>query len=213
MPQLHLSETDLSETLTRARQIAEHRPTPALAGAECEALLAAGEEMGLPREAILQALRERVPVAAESFAAGETVFAPSVDGSWYPATIVDLGSHSATVRFHNGGEHTVALGDLRPLALVPGRKVQADWPGWGWYTVDVVKYEPKQGKVTLSDGWSKKTLSLQKVRLSSRLASPPTVEERRLTAVTRRTLVRCSLLAGGVGVGLGVLLEWLLRFL
>lgn len=213
MPQLHLSETDLSETLTRARQIAEQRPVPALAGPDCEALLAAGEEMGLPREAVLQALRERIPVTAEAFAAGETVFAPSVDGSWYPAAIVDLGSHSATVRFHNGGEHTCAQGDLRPLALVPGRKVQADWPGWGWCTVDVVKYEPKQEKLTLSDGWSKKTLSLRKVRLSPKLASPPTLEERRIAALTRSALVRCSLLAGSAGVGIGLLLGWLLRFL
>src|SRR4051794_3063535 len=121
MPQLQLTEGDLSETLSRAREIAERGA--GVSTAECEALLAAGEEMGIPRDAILQALRERLPAVTETFVAGQQVFAPSVDGHWHPATIVTLGTHSAAVQFHNGGEHSCAVGDLRPLSFPPGRKV------------------------------------------------------------------------------------------
>lgn len=213
MPELRLSEEELSGTLTRAREIAEQGQALALPGADLDALVSAGEEVGIPRDAILQALRERHPVATEVFTAGQLVFAPSIDGAWYPATIATLGGHSATVRFLNGGEHTCAVSDLRGLSLLPGRKVQADWPTWGWCDVTVERYDEKSGKVTLSDGWSKKAFALDKVRLSSKLATPPTQQERRLASLTRATLLRCSLLAGGAGMTLGALLMWLLRFL
>jgi len=213
MSNLQLSEADLSDTLTRARAIAEQGQALALRAGDYEALVAAGEEMGIPRDAILQALRERHPVATEVITLGQLVFAPSMDGSWYPATVASLGDHTATVRFINGGEHTCAPGDLRSLTLVPGRKVQADWPTWGWCDVTVEKYDEKSGKVTLSDGWSKKSFELDKIRLSSRLATPPSPQERRLASLSRATLLRCSLLAGGAGMTLGALLMWLLRFL
>ncbi len=207
---LQLSEEEVRETLQRAREIADQGR--ALAGPQggYEVYLHAGEEVGIPREALMQALRERHAVPLETLAAGQTVFAPSVDGHWYPAVLSSLDAHSATVRFVNGGEHTCAANDLRPLTLVPGRKLEADWPGWGWFGCTVEKYNPDKGTLTLTDGWSKKSLPLEKVRLPKREAAPLTTQERRIAAINRIVLTRCALLAGSAGIGLGFLLA---RFL
>src|SRR5687767_10773915 len=141
MSQLRLSEAELSDTLQRAREIAEQSRALAVPAAECEALLAAGDEVGIPRDAIMQALRERVPAAIEVFTPGQDVWAPSLDGLWYPAAITHLGEHAATVRFVNGGEAQCALDDLRPLSLLPGRKLYANLPFWGWYGVELESYD------------------------------------------------------------------------
>jgi hypothetical protein len=216
MPTVHLSEEELRETLQRARQIAEQGRELAAPEVDYEAYLKAAEEVGLPRSAVLQALRERQLIPAETFAAGQMVFAPSADGYWYPATLVDLESHTATVRFLSGGEHTCALADLRPLSLIPGRKLEADLKGWGWWSAIVEKYDPQSGKVSvLHDDWmgGKEKVSLQKIRLPAKLASPPKQEEKRLATLSRKILTRWALLAGGAGLAAGILLDRLLPFL
>jgi hypothetical protein len=216
MQALPLSDVELHETLERAREIASQSSTGGVPDTSGEAFLKAAEEVGIPREAILQALRERQSALGLSFEVGQTIFAPSVDGFWYPAEIVSLGQHTAEVQFVQGDRHTCALADLRPLALIPGRKLEVDWPHWGWWRVTVESYDPEAGTLSVTDGWSKKRFPISKTRLPSKIASPAQKQERRLAAIAHPALVRCSLLAGGAGVAAGVLLDrvlpWLLAF-
>src|SRR5262249_13502297 len=156
------------------------------------AYLKAGEEMGIPREATLLALRERLAVPAQALEVGQTLFAPSVDGFWYPAVLVALAQHTATVRFLSGDEHPCALADLRPLSPVPGGKLEAAGKGWGWCGVEVQKYDAEKGKVPLTAGWSSQTLLLEKLRLSKKIAAPPRPEEKRLARLNRTALTRCA---------------------
>ena len=67
MQTIHLSEEQVRETVQRAREIAEHSPAPAASVSDLEAYVRAAEELGIPREAMLQALRERVQVPTETF--------------------------------------------------------------------------------------------------------------------------------------------------
>src|SRR5687767_2232752 len=134
---LELSDGELGETLQRAREIAGHSREPDARQGGYEGYLKAAEEVGIPREAVLQALYERLLIPAERYAPGQRVFAPSADGFWYLAEITGLGQHTATVRFLSAGESTCALADLRPASLIPGRKLQADCKGWGWWDAHI----------------------------------------------------------------------------
>jgi len=208
--QQHFSEEELRETFQRAREITEQSRDLAAPEAQYEDYLKAAEELGIPREATLQALRERLLISGEAFTEGHIVFAPSVDGFWYPATLLTLNEHTVTVRFLSGAEHTCARSDLRPLSLLPGRKLEADIPNWGWFGVTVDKHNEEKGKVTVRD-WAdeKYTVPLAKIRLSAKAAAPPSRKEQR-SAQAKGALMRVGLLAGSVGLAAGFVLDRLL---
>ena len=216
VPTRHLSEEESRETVQRAREIAEQGREPAALEADYEVYLQAAEEVGVSREAVLQALRERLLVPSRAFAEGETVFAPSSDGFWYPAVLKSLGEQTAAVEFVSGGEHTCALADLRPLTLIPGRKLQADLKGWGWGDAIVERHDAGKRKVrVVHDDWfgTKETVPLTGVRLAREHAVPERRTERNPEQLARAALVRYGVLAGGAGVALGLLLAKLLPFL
>lgn len=216
MSRLQLSEEELGATVQRAREIAEQTHTLTAPAGDVEAFLSAAEEMGIPREASLQALRERGLVADQSYAVGEKVFAPSADGNWYPATLSMLDGVRATVRFVSGGEASCATSDLRPFQLLPGTKLEGDIKDWGWWPVAIERYDEVKGKVHVThDDWmgGKEALPLHKLRLSGKKTKiaekqAPTFSER-----YRAALVRCALLAGGGGVALGFAISQLLQWL
>lgn len=213
MTMRHLSDEELRETIQRAREITEQSRDLGSPEGGLEEYLKAGEELGIPRGATMQALRERLLISSESFAAGQMVFAPSMDGYWYPATIRETDEHTATVHFVNGGEHTCALSDMRPLSLIPGRKLQADLKFWGWWDGVVISYNPESGKVHVDCDGTKEKVPLSKLRLSRKIAVPPTAAEARVRALSRASLMRCALLAGGAGFAIGLLAQKLLAFL
>jgi hypothetical protein len=79
--------------------------------------------------------------------------------------------------------------------------------------VSVESYDPQAGTLTATDGWSRKRFPIRKIRLPAKIAASPPREERRLAAFSRDALVRCSLLAGGVGLAAGLLLDRVLPLL
>lgn len=208
MPLRHLTQDDLRETLKRAAEIAQSQSPLAepTAEEELEMYLRAAEEAGLPRAATLQALRERNLAPVVDPVVGASVFAPSADRSLYVAEIVRVDGPTATVRFAGGGEHTVALSDLRPFSLVPGLKVQCLWKydlgmGEGWEAADVVRFDQKSGKVQVTSAWlGTREFSMKKVRIA-----PPVTETQ---ARVRNLVWRAALLAGAAGTGLGLWLGW-----
>jgi hypothetical protein len=212
MPLRHLSEEELRETIQRAREISDNSRDLSLPDAELEAYLQAGEEMEIPREALLQALRERQPALIERFAVGDQVFAPSVDGFWYPAEVLELGEHTAKVRFVSGSEHSTAVVDLKPLGLLPGRKLEANLKDWGWWNAVVERYDPATGLVHIvHDDWfsENEAVPLTRVRLAPKQRAR---KEGAGNPALRQLVLRWALLAGGIGVAAGVLLDRLLSF-
>jgi hypothetical protein len=206
---LPLQDEELQATLRRAREIAQQEATPA-AESDLELYLSAAEEMGIPREALAQALRER-NLLPQNVRVGEQYFAPSADGFLYVATVLELNGATARVQFAGGGERSCALADLRPLDLVPGRRLQADWPDWGWASVEVTRHDLKKGKVTVTSWMQPATVSLAKLRLH------PNDALGRQKHSGRDLLLRWTLAAGTGGFALGLLaakvLPMLLPFL
>jgi hypothetical protein len=204
MQTLHLTEQELSETLDRARQLAVAGESEL--AADVESYVRAAEEMGIPRAATIQAMRERNLLPSVAHQVGDWVFAPSVDEHWYPCRIVALEQATARLEFAAGGDHQCAIADLRPLALVPGKLVQVDYKDWGWSGSRVLGHDLKSGQVEVETSGSKGKYPLEKIRLSPRQANPPTPAEQKILPLNRAALMKCAAWAGGTGLIAGVLL-------
>src|SRR5687767_11509137 len=165
---MRLSDDELRDVLTRAEEIQRSsRPVDTMQS-EMEAVIGAGEAVGLERVAIERALRERFDVAAPP-TPGSLVFAQSADGKYYVAQVVSASTDSARVRFLRGSEHTVTLDQVRPCAFLPGEKVVVNWPWWGPWTCAVISYDAAKEKVKLTDGWGyTKSFPISEVWQSSR---------------------------------------------
>lgn len=211
----HLNQAELSETIRRAQAIAEQGRELSAPEGQYGDYLQAAEEMGVPREAMLQALRERMLIPSETLEVGQQVFAPSADGFWYVATLLSVSEHTARVRFLEGGEHTCAATDLRPLSLIPGRKLQGDIKDWGWWACIALRHDPQKERVqVMHDDWAggKEWLPLRKLRLTREHVHPKREGEQRSETAVKNTLLRVAALAGSAGLALGLLLDRLLPF-
>ena len=150
---MQLSDDELREVLTRAEEIQRNSRTADSMRAEIEAVIGAGEAVGLARPALERALRERFDLAVSPPTAGSLVFAQSADGKYYVAEVVSGTSDSVRVRFIRGSEHTVTHEQLRPCSFLPGERVVANWPWWGPWTCTVISYDAAKQKVKVTDGW------------------------------------------------------------
>lgn len=127
---MRLTDEELHDVLARADEIQRATVQGTERRAELEAVIAAAEGVGLSRDAVEQALRERLNLAVPP--APETLtFATSADGKAYVAEVISISEDSARVRFLRGSEYLVTLDQLRPCALIPGERVVCHWPWWG----------------------------------------------------------------------------------
>lgn len=202
----HLTEEQIRDVLARAEEIHLKSADPEMGSAEIEAVVSAAEEAGLSREAILQALRERVALPMDPPQSGERVFAKSSDGKFYVADVVSVQSDLLRVRFVRGGETSVRLADIQPCTFLPGSKVVCPWPNWGWWTCTVVSYNADKQKVKVTDGWgSHETFPISEVRLD------PPKPQRPGGPMPRMKFFLVSLGAGlATGGVLGGLITWLM---
>jgi hypothetical protein len=91
----------------------------------------------------------------------------SADGRYYVAEVLSASDEAVRVRFLQGSEVVLTPAEVRPCALVPGRRVVCDWPMWGTWTCTVVAYDPGRQRLKLSDGWGSTTeLPLSEVWLA-----------------------------------------------
>ncbi|MGE0001317.1 MAG: hypothetical protein AB7F50_09590 [Fimbriimonadaceae bacterium] len=161
--------------------------------AEVEALVSAASEAGLSRDAVLQALRERLQASAPP-EPGETAFAKSADGHSYMAEVVEVREHSVKVAFLGGGSAEVRPNELVRFSPSPGLQVQARYPSWGWWNSTVLGYDERTKVLTVSDNMG----SEYKFPVSEiRLPRPKTRSEVSL----HRLLMGAALFLGGAGVG------------
>lgn len=154
-----LDEQAIREILVRAEQI--HLGTTEQS--EEDALLKAAEEAGLPRNAVEQALRERIAMQANN--QGDFIFAPGGDGKLYIAEVLSDQNGITRAKFLNGSEVTFPSDQAMTATFLPGSKVQANWPAFGWWTCTVLGYDKPNRLVRLSDGFgTEKTISLTELR-------------------------------------------------
>jgi hypothetical protein len=159
-----LNENEIREILKRAEQIHVGASLEE-EDSDSKALIKAAEEAGLPREAIEQALRERLGTQTTQAAAGDFIFAPSTDGKLYIAEFIESNSHTTRGRFLTGGEISFPTDQAQPAQFLPGSKVQANWPNYGWWTCTVISFDKPNRLLRLSDGWgNEKTFPLAEVR-------------------------------------------------
>ena len=150
---VRLSDEELRAVLARAEEIERGSRRGDAVNAEFNAVVEAGVAVGLARNAIEQALRERGDLLPEILAPGDRVFAQSADGNFYPADVVGVEGRAARVRFLRGSEHAVALDQVRRFSMIPGERVVVNWPWWGEWTCTVVSYDAARQKVKVYDGW------------------------------------------------------------
>jgi hypothetical protein len=174
------------------------------------AYLQATDELGLPREAVVQALKEQLSATEVDTTPGTRLFAPSADGFLYSGLVVSTDNGRVRLRFDAGGEQLCELSELRPFALTPGTIVNGCWRGDdGWYVARVREYDAASEEVTLvyrSDG-TVETLPLTRIRL-------PAPTQKKLTSPFQWVPVPLFdlLLKLGTGVGLGMALARVLGF-
>ena len=150
---MRLSDDELRDVLTRAEEIQRSSRSVDTMQSEIEAVIGAGEAVGLERTAIERAIRERFDVTTSPPSPGSLVFAQSADGKYYVAEVVSVSANDIRVRYVRGSEHTVTPDEIRPAAFLPGEKVVANWPWWGPWTCTVISYDAAKQKVKLTDGW------------------------------------------------------------
>lgn len=150
---MRLSDDELRDVLARAEEIQRESRNPVTTRAEFDAVIGAGEAVGLARPALEQALRERYDIGIGEPEIGSLVFAQSADGKYYVAEVMASTPGGTRVRFLRGSEHTVGPDQVRPGNFLPGERVVANWPWWGPWTCTVISYDAARQKVKLSDGW------------------------------------------------------------
>ena len=149
-----LSDDDLRDVLARAEEIQKNSRNADYMRAEMEAVIEAGEAVGLTRPAVERALRERLEVGMIAPPdIGSLVFAKSADGKYYVAEVLAVQGEAVRVRFLRGSQHNVPLDQVRPASFLPGERVVVNWPWWGPWTCTVISYDAEKDKVKLSDGW------------------------------------------------------------
>jgi hypothetical protein len=133
-----LDQQDLTEVLQRAQALDTTRVIAPETGQDLESFLRAAEEIGISRETVLQALREKLGHPLEGIAPGDQVFAKSADGAFYVATVSAVQGNAATVRFISGSDHTLPLSDLRGFSILPGQKLHIFCTFSGSFCVRIV---------------------------------------------------------------------------
>lgn len=171
---------------------------------EAELFVRAAEEAGVPRDAAVQALRERLAIL-DSFEVGSKVFARSADGFAYIATVMGSESGRIRVRFLTGTEVRVPPEDIEEINLSPGSKL-GYFTNSMWWTGKVMRANLEGGSITLEQWGQEETVPLEKVRLPrrSRATGEPFDLKSNATLVA---MAAVGLLSGGV---VGALITWII---
>lgn len=189
---MRLTDEELRDVLERAEEIQRTSRHGEDARAELEAVIGAGEAVGLQRAAIERALRERLDLAPMPDVGG-LAWAKSADGKYYVAEVMSISADTVRVRFLRGSEHVVAHDEVRSCSFIPGERVAVYWPWWGPWTCKVLAYDASKQRVKVDDGWgSTKTFPVSEVWQ----AAP-----RRLEVRNPRTRMYVTLLGAGAGIG------------
>lgn len=189
-----MTEEQRIQILARAEEIQSQASVRLTDNAAVDQLVLAAEEAGLDREAVLQALRERVALSERPFAPEDLVFAKSADGHFYPAHVKKVDGGTVDVEFVNGSHATVERSSIQHFSALPGQVLNCQWPNWGWWDGRVLSYDRKREMVHVSDGWgSEQWFFINDVRIR------PEPGPKGLRAKAWMNYVAISLASGALG--------------
>jgi hypothetical protein len=179
--------------LARAQEIQSHALPDAM---ELEAVIQAAEQVGIPRNAVERALRERLNIPARAVVVGDLTFAKSADDRFYVAEVLSVSDTGFRVRFLRGSEHVVSLDELRPCTLLPGERVVCPWPWWGPWTCTIVAFDAANRRVKVNDGWGE----TRTFRIADIWVAPPRsrAHDRRTKARIYAALIGTGTIAGAI---------------
>ncbi len=160
-----MPDQSLRSVLERAQEISSETGLLLKQNPEWADLIQAAEEAGIPRDAIMEALRERIADSdLPAFEPNELVLATDGNGWYHTARIDTVRSGSVRVRFLGGGDADLAPSDIRRFTLVPGAKVNLFYGGV-WATAPVVAFNRDAMSVTLNIWGGNHTATLDTIRI------------------------------------------------
>lgn len=161
-----MEQEKLTEVLKRAQEISDQSSLIFEPHPEIEQYVRAAEEIGISRDATLQALRERLDLPLRAFEAGEMVFARSKDDRYYAAKVLEVDGRRIRLQFLSGSDHECDVTDLRLFSLTPGQKLQYNSPTHQiWVTGRVEGFDRNVQTVRVHWGGVSESLTLDKVRM------------------------------------------------
>lgn len=179
-----MREDEMSGLLRRASEISDESEALLLADPELAIIARSAEEAGLPREAVLLALRERLAEKSNLFNSGEIVLAESTDGIFYPAIIKEIDGLTTKVRFFQGGEAHLQIQSLQPFSAMPGSRFQFFAPTLGtWTKGNLIRFQDDTRTATFECWGSEYTVPLDKVRLKPKVSKSEQLEISRQTVI------------------------------
>jgi hypothetical protein len=163
--EVRLSDEELAAVVRRAHEIHALQGRLEESRGSLGEYVAAAEEMGVPRDAMMQALNERFAFLNREVTPGMLVFARSSDGRNYAAKVVSADGDAVAVRFLNGGEGTVGRHELQEASFAPGAVYEYYSPmNMRYVRGSVVRYDQDAVGVTFNTWGIEETVSLAKVR-------------------------------------------------
>lgn len=164
-----MREDELSGLLRRASEISTETEEILTNDPEMAMIAHSAEEAGLPREAVLQALRERLAERNNLFKANEIVLAGSADGMFYAALVKGTEGGTVKVRFFQGGDAFVPATAIQPFSAIPGSKFQFFTDALGmWTTGRLTRFNEDSRTATFECWGTEYTVPLDKVRMDTR---------------------------------------------
>jgi hypothetical protein len=176
---VRLSDEELAAVVRRAHEITSLQGRLEEGRNSLDEYVRAAEEMGVPREAMMQALHERFAFLERDVEPGTLVFALSGDGRHYAAKVLKCDGDSLAVRFLNGGEGVVGRHQLQEPSFSPGSEYEYHSPSYMMYLkAQAVRYDRDALTVTFNYWGTEETVPLAKVRTvkpRSGIGPPPWV--------------------------------------
>lgn len=198
-------DEEIREVLTRADEIQQQENLDVEVGRHLQEVVAAAEESGLSRNAIMQAIRERQSVVGVPPKVGSLVFAPIQDDRLYVAEVAAIDGEIADIHMLGGSDLRVHISDLRPFQLLPGQKVRCNWPNWGWWTGIVIRFDRENRFVRVSDGWgSEHTFPISEVYVQTENLKAKSRSE------IRKRIAAWLITSFVAGASVGTLISWLI---
>lgn len=168
-----MEQEKLNQVLRRAQEISEQSSLMFEPHPEIEQYVKAAEEVGISRDATMQALRERLDLPSRAFKVGEMVFARSKDGRYYVAKVIEVDGSRIKVQFLSGSDHECHVTDLRLFSLTPGQRVQYHSPTHQiWVTGRLEGYDRDILAVRVYWGGVTESLTLDNIRIPDEDSKP-----------------------------------------
>jgi len=170
---VRLSDEELAAVVQRAHEIHSLQGRLEESRSGLDDYVKVAEELGVPKEAMLQALNERFAFLNREVESGQLVFARSSDGRCYAAKVVSSTEDSVSVRFLNGGEARVGRHELLEASFMPGSLYEYHSPSYMTYLrSQVVRFDVDSLTVTFNYWGTEETVPLSKVRTSRPRSGP-----------------------------------------